>query len=382
MAVGSPQRYSRQTVLPGIGESGQKRLSDASVLIVGAGGLGSPVGLYLAAAGVGRIGIVDDDVLEVSNLQRQVLYSEADVGSPKAEAAATRLRELNSESEIIALRTRLMPSNALEIFGGYDVVIDATDNYATRYLVSDACAILGKPHIWGSVFQMEGQVSVWWPARRGPCYRCVFPSNEGATLVPSCAEAGVLGAVCGSIGAAQATAALGLILGFGDDSVGVLRTLDATTGRWEDLSPRRRPECPACGPHGFTTLFDAPEYAGDACAAPRNDVVASITPAELADLLVSSPEGLVIIDVREVSERADGRIEGDESFPLRQFLDGAAEARLDAAADIVLYCRSGMRSARAWRSLPSDVQSRARNLEGGMLAWQGSQNAVDLASAL
>jgi len=361
-------RYSRHLLLPGVGLAGQERLAAARVAVVGAGGLGSPAVLYLAAAGVGTIGVIDDDVVEVSNLQRQVVHRDQDVGVAKVDSAARAVRDLNPGVQVVTHAVRLTAQNALDVLSGYDVVVDGTDNYGTRYLVSDACVLLGVPHVWASVFQFEGQVAVWWPPH-GPCYRCLFPDPPQDGLVPSCAEAGVFGAVCGSVGAAQSTEALKLLLGLGEPAVGQLRMHDALAGTWDTLSVERDPACPACGPGAtLRELADLPLTCARP-AAPAAGPVETVDALELAALLADPPPGFRLVDVRGDDERAIVAIPGAEAIPLTSFEDGSAGALLGPDDDVVLYCKGGVRSERALRTVAPGSVARVRHLDGGVLAW-------------
>jgi molybdopterin/thiamine biosynthesis adenylyltransferase/rhodanese-related sulfurtransferase len=344
-------RYARHLVLPEIGPAGQEKLRRASVLVVGAGGLGSPVLLYLAAAGVGRLGVVDFDRVDESNLHRQVLYGTSDVGRPKLEAARDRLRDLNPEVEVVLHETQLTSSNALEILGGYDIVIDGTDNFPTRYLVADACVLLGKPNIYGSIFRFEGQVSVF-DARTGPCYRCFHPEPPPPHLVPSCAEGGVLGVLPGVIGTLQATEAIKLITGAGEPLVGRLLLFDALAMTFRTLRLPKR-----CHEHApITKLIDYEEFC--------NPVLdQDITPAQLSEKLAAGEE-VVCIDVREPYEWNAGHLEQAQHIPLNELPKHIQSLPRDK--EIVMICRSGGRSAHAQQHLKAAGFSRVRNLVGGM----------------
>ncbi|MCI4326990.1 MAG: molybdopterin-synthase adenylyltransferase MoeB [Thermoplasmata archaeon] len=356
-------RYSRHLLLPEVGESGQRKLRRARVLLVGAGGLGSPAGLYLAAAGVGTIGIVDSDSVETSNLQRQVLYDVASVGRSKVTRATTRLRELNPHVRVVPHRVRLTSQNALRILRGYDVVVDGTDNFPTRYLVSDACALLGKPDVFGSVYRFEGQVSVF-DARRGPCYRCLFPEPPPPELVPSCAEGGVLGVVPGLVGLCQATEVLKLILGIGEPLVGRLWLLDTLAGSSREVRVRKNPRCPVCGRHPTQrALIDYPAFCGVAGSSER---VPEVTPLALArELEREHPP--VLVDVREPGEWAIAHLPRARLVPkgsLAERVDGLPRRR-----PIVVYCKSGSRSATAVRFLLDHGFVDVRSLSGGIDRW-------------
>ena len=364
-------RYARHLILPEVGREGQERLKAARVLIVGAGGLGSPVALYLAAAGVGRLGLVDFDSVDVSNLQRQILYGASDVGRSKLEAASVRLRETNPHVEVQPHVCRLDSSNALEILEPYDVIVDGTDNFATRYLVNDACVLLGKPNVYGSIFRFEGQVSVFW-GDRAPCYRCLFAEPPPPDAVPSCAEGGVLGVLPGIIGSLQANEAIKLILGAGEPLVGRLLLFEALGMRFRELRLRKRPDCPVCSESPtLTELIDYDQF----CGTPRNEDDAKeepmqgtdeLTPGELKALLDSGEE-LMVLDVRTPMERSIGAIEGSTLIPIQELVARVDELDRDAA--IVAYCHSGLRSRKALDFLRQQGFTRARHLAGGIDAW-------------
>ena len=359
-------RYSRHLILPGVELEGQRRIKAARVLLIGAGGLGSPAALYLAAAGVGTLGLVDFDVVDVSNLQRQVLHGTSDVGRSKLESARARITDLNPHVNLETHDTRLTSSNALDILGAYDIVVDGTDNFATRYLTNDACVILGKPNVYGSVFRFDGQVSVF-AMPDGPCYRCVFPTPPPPGLVPSCAEGGVLGVLPGLVGTIQATETLKLILGAGDPLVGRLLLISALGMRFHTVRIPRDPACPACGTREITSLIDYDEYCGtsrDSYPTAEAESV-DLTPTELAQRL-SDQEDIALIDVREPYEWALGRIPGARLIPLGEL--AAAMSSLDSTREVVVYCRSGVRSANAARQLRA-AGFRALNLTGGILRW-------------
>lgn len=361
------QRYARHLSLPEVGVDGQRRLKAARVLMVGAGGLGSPVGLYLAAAGVGQIGLVEFDAVDVTNLQRQVLHGTRDVGRPKVESAAERLRDLNPHVEVTGYPTRLTSENALELVRAHDLVVDGADNFATRYLVNDACVLTGRPNVHASVFRFEGQASVF-GAPGGPCYRCVYPEPPPPGAVPSCAEGGVLGVLPGLLGLVQATEALKLLAGIGEPLVGRLLLVDALTMSFRTLRLRRDPRCPACGTRELVALADYDQL----CAGPRHGAgapapaVAEIGPAELAARLARGDD-LQLVDVREPHEWAIGRIEGARLLPLATLPDAAAE--LDPRREVVVYCKLGGRSARAAALLAQAGFARVTNLAGGIIRY-------------
>jgi molybdopterin/thiamine biosynthesis adenylyltransferase/rhodanese-related sulfurtransferase/molybdopterin converting factor small subunit len=359
------RRYSRHLIMPEVGLDGQRRLKAARVLCIGAGGLGSPATLYLAAAGVGTIGLVDFDVVDFSNLQRQILHGTPDVGRPKLESARDRLTAVNPHVRLELHETRLTSANALEIVAGYDLVVDGTDNFPTRYLVNDACVLLGKPNVYGSIFRFEGQASIF-AAPGGPCYRCLYPEPPPPGLVPSCAEGGVLGVLPGIVGTIQATEAIKLILGAGSPLIGRLLVFDALGMRFREFTLQRDPACPVCGTHPtIRALIDYEEFCG---VGPRHAVetgAPEVTARELAALLDGAAPP-VLVDVREPHEARICRIPGARLIPLGELPRRLAE--LDSTRRIVVHCRSGQRSARAVMLL-RDAGFDAWNLKGGILAW-------------
>ena len=365
------QRYSRHLTLPEVGVDGQRRLKAARVLTIGMGGLGSPAALYLAAAGVGTLGLADFDDVEVSNLQRQVLHGTPDVGRPKLDSAAARLHALNPHVHIERHDTRLTAANALEIFAGYDIVVDGTDNFATRYLVNDAAVLARKPYVYGSIFRFEGQASVF-AAPGGPCYRCLHPEPPPPGLVPSCAEAGVLGVLPGIIGTIQAAEAIKLVVGAGQPLIGRFLIFDALRMRFRELTLRRDPECPACGDRpAIRALMDYDAYCGAAPAAPPVEVEVGgrpfeITPVELKVRLDRGDE-IFLLDVREPHEFEICRIDGARLIPLGDLPHRVDE--LPDAVDVAVVCRSGVRSGRAVSFLRGLGFPRAQNVGGGLLAW-------------
>jgi adenylyltransferase/sulfurtransferase len=346
---------------------GQRRLKAARVLLIGAGGLGSPLALYLAAAGVGTLGIVDFDVVDATNLQRQVLHGTKDVGRPKLASARDRILDVNPHTNVELHETRLTSANALDIIREYDLVIDGTDNFPTRYLTNDACVILGKPNVYGSIFRFEGQASVFATAA-GPCYRCLFREPPPPGLVPSCAEGGVLGVLPGLIGTIQATEGIKLLLGIGETLVGRLLLVDALTMKFRTVKLRRDPACPACGTREIRELIDYEQFCGivPGLAADGGGGVPEITPQDLAQRL-RRRDDFDLIDVREPYEVDIARIEGARLIPLASFT--AALRTLDSARDIVVHCRSGARSAKAVRQLQAAGFRRVWNLAGGILRW-------------
>ncbi len=361
-------RYSRHLIMPEVALEGQKKLKKASVLLVGMGGLGSPTAMYLAAAGVGRIGIVDFDVVDFTNLQRQIIYSTEDVGRPKLQAAEERLKGINPHLQIDTFEERLTSENALEILGKYDIIIDGTDNFPTRYLVNDACVLLGKPNVYGSIFRFEGQASVFY-AKDGPCYRCLYPEPPPPGLVPSCAEGGVLGILPGNIGLIQATEAVKLILRKGEPLIGRLLLFDALAMKYRELKLRKDPNCPICGENPtIKALIDYEEFCGIGTEADRVilEPELEISPTELNAKILNQDE-LVILDVREPHEFDVCRIPKSKLIPLAEVEKRVAE--LDRGSEIVVHCRSGARSAKAVKFLREAGFEKVKNLKGGILAW-------------
>ncbi len=360
-------RYSRHLIMPEVGMEGQLKLKKAKVLCIGTGGLGAPLGLYLAAAGVGRIGLVDFDTVDFTNLQRQVLFGTSDVGRPKITAAADRLRNLNPEIQIDAYEAQLTSENALELFQDYDIIVDGTDNFPTRYLVNDACVILGKPNVYGSIFRFEGQITVFgYPD--GPCYRCLYPEPPPPGLVPSCAEGGVLGVLPGIVGTIQAAETLKLIIGKGQPLVGRLLLFDALAMKFRELKLRKNPECPVCGEHPTVTkLIDYVQFCGirgeEAPSTVTN--IPEITPRDLKSRL-DKGDDLYILDVREPHEYDICNLNG-HLIPLGELPSRVNE--LDSSREIVAHCRSGKRSADAVDFLQKAGFRKIWNLKGGILAW-------------
>jgi sulfur-carrier protein adenylyltransferase/sulfurtransferase len=360
-------RYSRHLIMPEVGMDGQLKLKQAKVLCIGTGGLGAPLGLYLAAAGVGRIGLVDFDAVDFTNLQRQVLFGTSDVGRPKISAAADRLRNLNPEIQIDAFEAHLTSENALDILKDYDIIVDGTDNFPTRYLVNDACVLLDKPNVYGSIFRFEGQITIFgYPG--GPCYRCLYPEPPPPGLVPSCAEGGVLGVLPGIVGTIQACETLKLIMGKGDPLIGRLLLFDALGMKFRELKLRKNPECPVCGEHRtFTQLIDYAEFCGirgeEAPTTVTN--IPEITPRELKSRL-DRGDDLFILDVREPHEYQICNLNG-HLIPLGELPRRVSE--LDSSREIVAHCRSGKRSADAVEFLRRAGFRKIWNLKGGILAW-------------
>lgn len=360
-------RYSRHLIIPEVGMEGQKKLKGASVLCVGAGGLGSPLSLYLVAAGVGRIGLVDFDVVDSSNLQRQVIHSTSDIGRSKLESAQETLGALNPNVAIETHELRLSSDNALELFEKYDIVADGTDNFPTRYLVNDACVLTGKPNVYGSIFRFEGQSSVF-ASEQGPCYRCLYPDPPPPGLVPSCAEGGVLGILPGLVGLIQATEVVKLILGTGDPLIGRLLLFDALGMKFRELKLRKNPECPVCGDApSVNELIDYEQFCG--ITPEVKDEAKGIEELNAIQLKAELDEGreLFLLDVRNPMEREICYLEGSHLIPLDQLMNRIHE--LDSAHDMVVYCRSGARSAQAIQMMQQAGFRKLRNLRGGILAW-------------
>ena len=361
------KRYSRHLIMPEVGMTGQKKLKKASVLCVGAGGLGSPLAFYLTAAGVGRIGIVDFDVVDFSNLQRQILHTTDDVGRSKLDSAADKLKALNPNVNVELHETRLTSDNALQLFEKYDIIVDGTDNFPTRYLVNDACVLTGKPNVYGSIFRFEGQASIF-ATSDGPCYRCLYPEPPPPGLVPSCAEGGVLGILPGLVGLVQATEVIKLILEKGNTLVGRLLLFDALGMKFRELKLKKDPQCPVCGENAtIKALIDYEEFCGIGPEVEESPTgIDEVTAKELKEELDQGQDPY-ILDVRNPVEYEISRIEGSHLIPLDQLLNRLNE--LDSARDIVAHCRTGARSAKAIEMLQEAGFRKLRNLKGGVLAW-------------
>jgi len=369
LTVDEVRRYSRHLIIPDVGMDGQKRLKNAKVLVVGAGGLGSPALMYLAAAGVGTLGVIDFDVVDESNLQRQIIHGQSDIGRSKAESARDTLKETNPYVEVVLHEERLDSSNAMEIFAPYDLVVDGTDNFATRYLVNDACVLLGKPYVWGSIYRFDGQASVFW-AEHGPCYRCLYPEPPPPGMVPSCAEGGVLGVLCASIGSIQVNEAIKLLAGIGDPLVGRLMVYDALEMTYRQVKVRKDPECPLCGKNPTVTeLIDYEEFCGtvsnEAAEAAKGSTI-SVTDLKA---MMDSGERFQLVDVREPNEFEIVSIPGATLVPKGEILSGAALSSLPQDKKIVLHCKSGQRSAEALAALKAAGFADAVHVGGGVLAW-------------
>ncbi|MGI5154689.1 adenylyltransferase/sulfurtransferase MoeZ [Microbispora sp. CA-102843] len=369
LTVDEVRRYSRHLIIPDVGMAGQKRLKNAKVLCVGAGGLGSPALLYLAAAGVGTLGIVDFDVVDESNLQRQVIHGQSDVGRLKAESAAATVREINPLVNVIIHNVALTTDNVMDIFSGYDLIVDGTDNFATRYMVNDAAVLLGKPYVWGSIYRFDGQASVFW-AEHGPCYRCLYPEPPPPGMVPSCAEGGVLGVLCASIGSVQVNEAIKVITGVGEPLVGRLMIYDALEMKYRDVKVRKDPECPLCGKNpSITELIDYEAFCGTLSDEAQQAAAGStITAAELVAMRERG-EDIMLIDVREPNEYEIVNIPGAVLIPKGEFLNGSALETLPQDKKIVLHCKSGARSAEVLAVLKNAGFSDAVHVGGGVLSW-------------
>ena len=364
------ERYARHLIMPEVAMRGQKRLKAAKVLCIGTGGLGSPLSLYLAAAGVGTLGLADFDVVDVSNLQRQIIHFTSDIGRSKIDSACEKLQALNPDVNIVRHEQAIDSTNALDLFAGYDVIVDGTDNFPTRYLVNDACVLLGKPNVYGSIFRFDGQATVFFPPA-GPCYRCLYPEPPPPDLVPNCAEGGVLGILPGLIGVVQATETVKLILQAGEPLIGRLLLYDALQMSFREMKVRKNSRCPICGPNAtIRELIDYQQFCGLHSATEQTSTPAAandeITPLELKALLERDGRP-VILDVRNPEEVAICRIAGSTVIPLPELANRLSE--LDRAAPIVVHCKSGVRSAKAIGIMQAAGFTRPRNLTGGILAW-------------
>jgi molybdopterin/thiamine biosynthesis adenylyltransferase/rhodanese-related sulfurtransferase len=367
-------RYSRHLIIPDVATAGQKRLKNAKVLAVGAGGLGSPTLMYLAAAGVGTLGIVDFDVVDESNLQRQIIHGQSDIGRPKAQSASDSVKEINPLIDVVLHEERLDSSNVMEIFSQYDLIVDGTDNFATRYLVNDAAYLLGKPYVWGSIYRFDGQASVFWPTAPGgeaPCYRCLYPEPPPPGMVPSCAEGGVLGVLCASIGAIQTTEAIKLITGIGEPLVGSLMVYDALDMTYRKIRVRKDPECPLCGKEPtITGLIDYEAFCGTVSEEAQQAALGSTILATELKTKMDAGEDFLLVDVREPAEWEIMQIPGAVLIPKGEILNGNALADLPQDREIVLYCKSGIRSAESLAALKNAGLTNSVHVQGGVLAWQ------------
>src|SRR6266496_3440913 len=361
-------RYSRHLIIPDVAMDGQKRLKNASVLLIGAGGLGSPNAMYLAAAGVGHIGIVDFDDVDASNLQRQVIHGTSDIGRPKLESARDKIREINPYVEVTLHETRLTSENARGIIRDYDLIVDGSDNFPTRYLVNDACVLEGKPYVWGSIYRFDGQASVFW-AEHGPCYRCLYPEPPPPGMVPSCAEGGVLGVLCGSIGTVQVNEAIKLLTGIGEPLVGSLMVYDALEMEYRKITVRKDPNCAVCGEHPTVTeLIDYEEFCGVVSEEAQEAAAGStITAVELKDL-IDADKPIYLVDVREPAEWEIVRIPGATLIPKDDILRGDALASLPQDRQVVMYCKTGVRSAETLAAIKRAGFSDAVHVQSGVTA--------------
>jgi adenylyltransferase/sulfurtransferase len=363
------RRYSRHLILPEVGLAGQKKICSTRVLCIGAGGLGSPIAMYLAAAGIGKLGIVDFDTVDYSNLQRQILHTDADVGRPKAQSARETINGINPNVEVVIHNTRITSENALDLIRPYDIIVDGTDNFPTRYLTNDACVLLKKPNVYGSIFRFEGQASVFAPHLGGPCYRCLYPEPPPPGMVPSCAEGGVLGVLPGIIGCIQATEILKLALGKGCSLVGRLMLFNALEMRFRELKLRRDPGCPLCGEHPtITKLIDYEMFCG-ITPEPATPVMNpdEVTVQEMKCALDDPKLGIRVIDVREPDEYEIAHVEGVPLFPLSSL--GQRFTELDPNQQYYIHCKSGIRSMKALQFLREQGFKYLKNVKGGILAW-------------
>jgi adenylyltransferase/sulfurtransferase len=372
LTVDEVRRYSRHLIIPDVGMAGQKRLKNARVLVVGAGGLGSPALLYLAAAGVGTLGIIDFDIVDESNLQRQVIHGQSDVGRSKAQSARESVKEINPLVDVVLHEERLDSTNAMQLFAAYDLIVDGTDNFATRYLVNDACVLLGKPYVWGSIYRFDGQASVFW-AEHGPCYRCLYPEPPPPGMVPSCAEGGVLGVLCASIGSIQVTEAIKVLTGTGEPLVGRLMVYDALEMGYRAIPVRKDPECAVCGKNpSVTELVDYEAFCGtvsaEAADAARGATISVRELAERLERRAAGTDDFVLVDVREPHEYDIVRIPGSVLLPKGDIVSGLAFDRLPQDKPVVLHCKSGVRSAEALAVLRG-AGFDAVHVGGGVHAW-------------
>ena len=369
LSVEEVRRYSRHLIIPDVAMDGQKRLKNAKVLCVGAGGLGSPALMYLAAAGVGTLGIVEFDTVDESNLQRQIIHGQSDVGRSKAESARDSVREINPLVNVVLHEERLEADNVMELFAQYDLIIDGTDNFATRYLVNDACVLLNKPYVWGSIYRFDGQASVFW-SEYGPCYRCLYPEPPPPGMVPSCAEGGVLGVLCASIGSIQVTEAIKVLAGIGEPLVGRLMIYDALEMSYRSVKVRKDPECAVCGKNPTVTeLIDYEAFCGAVSEEAQEAVKDStITPRTLKQW-IDEGQDLEIIDVREPAEYEIVNIEQATLIPKNEFLMGDALTKLPQDKKIVLHCKSGVRSAEVLALVKAAGFTDAVHLGSGIVGW-------------
>ncbi len=369
LTIDEVRRYSRHLIIPDVAMAGQKRLKNAKVLCIGAGGLGSPALMYLAAAGVGTLGIVEFDVVDESNLQRQIIHGQSDIGRSKAESARDSVLEINPYVTVNIHEVRLDSSNVLELFAQYDLIVDGTDNFATRYLVNDAAVLLHKPYVWGSIYRFDGQASVFW-ADHGPCYRCLYPEPPPPGMVPSCAEGGVLGVLCASIGSIQVNEAIKLLTGIGEPLVGSLMVYDALEMEYRKIKVRKDPNCAVCSDHPTVTeLIDYEAFCGVVSEAAQLAAVGStITPLELKDL-IDAEKPIYLVDVREPAEWEIVSIPGATLIPKDEILRGDALASLPQDRQIVMYCKTGVRSAETLAAVKAAGFKDAVHVQGGVIGW-------------
>ena len=370
LSVAEVRRYSRHLIIPDLATIGQQRLMNAKVLCVGAGGLGSPAMMYLAAAGVGTLGIVEFDTVDESNLQRQIIHGQSDIGKSKAQSAKESIAEINPFTRVNIHEIRLDVSNVMDIFSQYDLIVDGTDNFATRYLVNDACVLLGKPYVWGSIYRFDGQASVFW-AEYGPCYRCLYPEPPPPGMVPSCAEGGVLGVLCASIGSIQTTEAIKLIAGIGEPLIGSLMVYDALDMSYRKIKIRKDPICPICSsnPSQTNLLPDYEAFCGALSERAESAVQDSTISVTQVKELMDTGQDFFLVDVREPSEWEIVRIPGAVLIPKQEFLDGRALAKLPTDKPVVLYCKSGVRSAECLAVVKGAGFQDAVHVSGGVIAW-------------
>ncbi|MDH6116496.1 adenylyltransferase/sulfurtransferase MoeZ [Kitasatospora sp. GAS204B] len=369
LTVDEVRRYSRHLIIPDVGMAGQKRLKNAKVLCVGAGGLGSPALMYLAAAGVGTLGIVEFDTVDESNLQRQIIHGQSDIGRSKGESARDSVQEINPYVKVILHDERLDNDNVMEIFSGYDLIVDGTDNFATRYLVNDAAVLLGKPYVWGSIYRFDGQASVFW-AEHGPCYRCLYPEAPPPGMVPSCAEGGVLGVLCASIGSIQVTEAIKLLTGVGEPLVGRLMIYDALEMNYRQVKVRKDPDCALCGENPTVTeLIDYEAFCGAISEEAQEAALGSTITAKQLKEMQDNHEDILLIDVREQNEYEIVSIPGAVLIPKNEFLMGNALEKLPQDRKIVLHCKTGVRSAEVLAVLKAAGFANSVHLGGGVIGW-------------
>jgi len=370
LTVDEVRRYSRHLIIPDVAMAGQQRLMNAKVLCVGAGGLGSPALMYLAAAGVGTLGIVEFDTVDESNLQRQIIHGQSDIGKSKALSAKEKIAEINPYVNVILHETRLDNSNVMEIFSQYDIIVDGTDNFATRYLVNDACVILKKPYVWGSIYRFDGQASVFW-AEYGPCYRCLYPEPPPPGMVPSCAEGGVLGVLCATIGSIQTTETIKVLTGIGESLIGSLMVYDALDMTFRKIKVRKDPNCPLCSPNATQRelLPDYEAFCGTLSEAAQEASAGSTITVQQLKSKIDADENFYLIDVREPSEYEIVKIPTSHLIPKQGFLDGSVLAALPQDKPIVLHCRSGVRSAECLAILKNAGFADASHVAGGVIAW-------------